>query len=61
MSGIVRAISGTSAIMEDGRKVRLGPIQDVKIGDCLEMYADIALSKVDTDTVTEDPTVRRDI
>jgi len=44
--GKVRAIEGALAIMEDGRKVRLGPLQDVKAGDCLEVYADVALGKI---------------
>jgi hydrogenase maturation factor len=37
------------AIMENGRKVRLGPLIDIRKGDYLEVYADIAISKVSKD------------
>jgi hypothetical protein len=47
--GTVRTIEGAFAIMEDGRKVRLGPLQGIRVGDCLEVYADVALGKMNED------------
>jgi hydrogenase maturation factor len=47
LPGKVQTIEGAYVIMEDGRKVRLGPLKGVKIGDYLEVYADIALGKID--------------
>lgn len=32
--------------MEDGREVRVGLIKDIKVGDYLEVYGDVALGKV---------------
>lgn len=34
------------AILDDGRSVRISMVKDVKIGDSLEVYGDIALEKV---------------
>lgn len=48
--GKVQIIKGTYATMEDGRKIRLGPLQGVKKGDYLEIYADIALAKIEKGT-----------
>ena len=45
--GRVSKVQGKLAIMEDGRKVRLGPLQGVQAGDSLEVYADIALGRLD--------------
>jgi hydrogenase maturation factor len=47
MPGKVQRVEGRYATMEDGRKVRLGPLQGVKTGDYLEVYADIALAKIE--------------
>ena len=33
--------------MEDGRMVRIGLIKDLKNGDYLDVYGDVALSKSD--------------
>ena len=44
---IVKKISGDTASVSNGRIVRLGPLKGkVGIGDHLEVYADIAMSKV---------------
>lgn len=45
----VKQLSGNLAVMSDGRKVRLGPLHRISIGDYLEVYADIAVEKI-TDT-----------
>ena len=42
----VKKISGTKAIMEDGREVLLGPIQNVGRGDYLRVYTNVAIDKV---------------
>jgi hypothetical protein len=43
----VTSISGGTAIVSNNRLVRLGPLTGkVAIGDHLEVYADIALTKV---------------
>jgi len=43
----VTAISGGTAIVSHNRAVRLGPLTGkVAVGDYLEVYADIALTKV---------------
>lgn len=36
------------AILDDGRSVRIAMVKDVKIGDSLEVYGDIALAKIDS-------------
>ena len=41
-------IEDTEATMSDGRIVRISLVPDVKVGDCLEVYGDIALAKIDT-------------
>jgi hypothetical protein len=44
---IVKSIDGETARVSNGRIVRLGPLKGkVGIGDHLEVYADIAMSKV---------------
>lgn len=43
----VRSVSKTTAVMEDGRVVKLGPLTDVSRGDYLEVYADLAIAKSD--------------
>lgn len=35
-----------TALMEDGRTVRLGNIGKVKVGEYLEVYADLAVTKL---------------
>ena len=35
-----------NALLADGRTVRIGTIQDIRIGDTLEVYGDIALGKI---------------
>jgi|WetSurMetagenome_2_1015567.scaffolds.fasta_scaffold588163_2 hypothetical protein len=42
----VKELTGTTAIMSDGRKVHLGPLHKISVGDYLEVYADIAIEKV---------------
>ena len=42
----VRSIEKEKAIMEDGREVRTGLVKDIKIGDYLEVYGDVALEKM---------------
>ncbi len=42
----VKELHGTIALMDDGRTVRISMIADVKVGDLLEVYGDIALGKV---------------
>jgi len=48
----VKQLSGNLAIMSDGRKVRLGPVHRISVGDYLEVYADIAIEKIDERDVT---------
>ncbi len=45
----VKEIRGNIAIMENNRRVRLGPLDGVLQGDYLEIYADIAVAKIETD------------
>jgi hydrogenase maturation factor len=42
----VLRIEREKAVMEDGREVRVGLVKDIKIGDYLEVYGDLALGKV---------------
>lgn len=42
----VKEIQGDIALMDDGRKVRISMIADVKVGDLLDVYGDIALERV---------------
>ena len=42
----VKELRGDIALMDDGRKVRIAMIANVKVGDLLEVYGDIALGKV---------------
>ncbi len=46
-------INGDIATMEDGTKVRIGMVKDVKVGDPLEVYGDVAIGKVDTREASE--------
>jgi len=39
-------ILGDSAMLDDQRIVKIGMVQDVHIGDSLEVYGDIAIGKV---------------
>ena len=39
-------VMGNCAVMSDGRRVRLGRLPDTKPGDWLEVYADLAVAKV---------------
>ena len=41
-------IEDKKATMSDGRIVRISLVPDVQVGDCLEVYGDIALAKIDT-------------
>lgn len=41
----IKSIENKIALMEDGRKVRLGPVT-AKVGDYLEVYADMAVGKL---------------
>ncbi len=43
----VKTITENSALMEDGRTVRLGPLTGIKTGDYLEVYANLAFRKID--------------
>jgi hydrogenase maturation factor len=42
----VLKIAGKTAEMEDGRMVRLGELADIAAGDYLEVYADMAVTKI---------------
>jgi hypothetical protein len=42
----VKSVRDTKAIMEDGREVMLGPIQNVGKGDYLRVYTNVAIDKV---------------
>ena len=44
----VEKIVGNTAYMHDGRIIRLGTLTHIRPGDYLEVYADIAVGKVDT-------------
>jgi hydrogenase maturation factor len=44
----VKKLAGTIAIMTNGRKVHLGSTHSVSVGDYLEVYADLAIDKIDT-------------
>lgn len=46
-------ITGKVADMEDGRSVRLGDLTDIKRGDYLEVYADLAVNKLETKEALE--------
>jgi hydrogenase maturation factor len=49
----VKKLTGSLAIMSDGRKVHLGPTHFISVGDYLEVYADLAIEKVsDSDART---------
>jgi len=48
----VKQLSGNLATMSDGRKVRLGPLHRIFVGDYLEVYADIAIEKIDESDAT---------
>lgn len=43
----VISIKGTEAVLEDGRVVRLAGVSDARVGEYLEVYADVALGKID--------------
>lgn len=43
----VAKINQGVATMEDGRIVRIGLLKGVEVGDCVEVYADIAIAKKD--------------
>ena len=43
----VKTVAKKNAFMEDGRIVKLGGLQDVAPGDYLEVYADLALGKIE--------------
>ena len=38
---------GDTAVLDDERTVKIGMVQDVHVGDILEVYGDIALGKVE--------------
>lgn len=42
----ISKITDGKAQMEDGRVVKLGSIKNIKIGDYLEVYADLAVTKL---------------
>lgn len=42
----VKQVTNNQATMEDGRIVRLGELTNIKKGDYLEVYADIAVLKL---------------
>ena len=42
----IKKIETGLAVMEDGRRIRLDLIKDAQAGDYLEIYADLALSKI---------------
>ncbi len=46
-------ITNDTAVMEDGREVRIGLIKDLKNGDYLEVYGDVALEKVAGKNITD--------
>ncbi len=43
-------ILGDTAVLDDERTVKIGMVQDVHVGDILEVYGDIALGKVEQNT-----------
>jgi hydrogenase maturation factor len=43
----VKSVAGQRAVMENGRLVRIDHLKQVKQGDYLEIYANLALSKID--------------
>lgn len=47
----VKMAQGNTALLTDGRTVRLAPSMSVQSGDWVEVYADIALAKVNSDEV----------
>lgn len=49
----VVSVFGDIAIMEDGRRVRLAGVTGVQSGDCLQVYADIAIEKVEMEIPKE--------
>lgn len=42
----VMSVSSKTAVMEDGRTVRLDGVNRVSAGDYLEVYADLAVAKI---------------
>lgn len=42
----VKRLAGNVACMSDGRNVRLDPLHKITVGDYLEIYADVAVGKV---------------
>ncbi len=47
----VTGVRGKTAQMEDGRIVRLGSLSGVRLGDYLDVYADVAIGKLDSKEV----------
>lgn len=43
----IKQINNDRAEMEDGRVVKLGKLNNLKAGDFLEVYADLAVQKLD--------------
>jgi hypothetical protein len=60
-SKILKVISIDSklAVLEDGRTVHLGSLSAVSSGDYLEVYADIAVSKVSRKSAVSIQSTRR--
>jgi hypothetical protein len=51
-------VSGRKAVMSDGRTVLLAELTGIKKGDCLEVFADLAIAKTDpkeVQSINEDP------
>lgn len=42
----IKKIKNRTAEMEDGRLVRLGSLDQVRVGDYLEVYADLAVNRL---------------
>ncbi len=51
-------LNGGNALLDDGRTVRIGTIQDIHIGDTLEVYGDIALGNI---RIKIDPVEKRKV
>ena len=43
----VKKIAGQRAEIEDGKKVDISLVQDLKVGDYLLVHADLAINKLD--------------
>lgn len=47
----VLAVTGSKALCADGRLILLGNLRGIKPGDTIQVYANLAIDKLDTDSL----------